>query len=108
MTYYIVCVSYYAETPHILLGERGNLEIVVLAYFLISGVVWILAAEFHNQVSNILFLKISPMYDVLTLDTLIFLDFFKGSKNNSYVDKFIHNQYKFNYGKPFDDFDLYK
>lgn len=55
MTYHIVCVSYYAETPHILLGERGNLEIVVLAYFLISGVVWILAAEFHNQVYNILF-----------------------------------------------------
>lgn len=81
MTYYIVCVSYYAETPHILLGERGNLEIVVLAYFLISGVVWILAAEFHNQVYNILFFK--DKSNVRCVDTLIFLDCFKGSKINS-------------------------
>lgn len=50
MAYYVTSVTYYADAPHILLGRRGDTEKVVFIYFLVSAVVWILAAEFHHFV----------------------------------------------------------
>lgn len=48
--YYVSTIAYYAEAPHILLGIRGQAEKFLMAYFAISGVIWLIAAEFHNSV----------------------------------------------------------
>jgi len=58
LTFYIGAVSYYAETPYIMLGNRGDSEKAILVYFLLNGVNWILAAEFHYSVSGLKCYKI--------------------------------------------------
>ncbi|CAL8070643.1 unnamed protein product [Orchesella dallaii] len=52
LAFYISAVSYYAETPYILLGNRGESERAIVIYFLINGLNWVLAAEFHHNIFN--------------------------------------------------------
>jgi len=48
------CVSYvcyYSQAPHIVLGGQGEAEKLIFAYFFLTGVVlFVVAAEFHNNV----------------------------------------------------------
>lgn len=48
--FYVATVSNFAEAPHLILGSRGNVERLVMIYFSVSGVVWLIAAEFHDVV----------------------------------------------------------
>ncbi|CAL8070637.1 unnamed protein product [Orchesella dallaii] len=52
LAFYISSVAYYAETPYILLGNRGDSERGVVIYFLINGLNWLVAAEFHYNTFN--------------------------------------------------------
>ncbi|CAL8102542.1 unnamed protein product [Orchesella dallaii] len=49
---YITAVCYYAETPHILLGKRGDTEKAIMVYFGCTSVLWILGAEFHKSIQE--------------------------------------------------------
>ncbi|CAL8102579.1 unnamed protein product [Orchesella dallaii] len=50
LTFYITSLTYYAQAPHVFLGKRGNAEKLIMGYYTVSGVVWIVAAEFHKHV----------------------------------------------------------
>lgn len=50
VAFYLSAVANYAESPHLMLGSRGDVERLVMIYFGISGVMWLIAAEFHNKV----------------------------------------------------------
>lgn len=47
---YVLIVSYFAATAHIFLGYKGEAEKVIMICIFSSGVMWILAAEFHHSV----------------------------------------------------------
>jgi len=47
---YITSVCYFAEAPHVLLGKRGHTEKAIMIYFVLTGVMWVMAAEFHKNV----------------------------------------------------------
>lgn len=50
--YYVSTVAYLAVAPHILLGNQGNFERIVTIYSTFGVLLWIVAAEFHHQVSR--------------------------------------------------------
>ncbi|CAL8102560.1 unnamed protein product [Orchesella dallaii] len=52
LAFYIASVCYFAQAPHVFFGERGNIEKLAMAYLTLTGVVWILAAEFHKNVQD--------------------------------------------------------
>ncbi|CAL8102570.1 unnamed protein product [Orchesella dallaii] len=50
--FYITSICYYAQAPHVFLGKRGNTEKLIMAYFTLTIVGWIVAAEFHKNVQE--------------------------------------------------------
>lgn len=53
--YYVSNVAYLAEAPHVLLGNRGDFERLIMIYATASTVVWIVAAEFHHTCQSEVF-----------------------------------------------------
>lgn len=65
--YYVSAVAYYAEAPYVLLGNRGQAERIIMIYFAVSGVIWIIAAEFHNDVRKMRMKKIIKTKTLVSL-----------------------------------------